>query len=399
MPIYQPHQRKRVAAIVTEYRRHSHADVIVGKILEGFNYDGGLGPNMQVVSMYVDQRPAGDMSTMLAQRHGFTIYPTIGAALRCGGQNLDVDGVLSIGEHGQYPTNALGQIQYPRRRFFEEITAVFAQSGRSVPVFSDKHLATSWTDALWMYNRARELGVSFLAGSSIPVAWRRPALRLPRNAPILEALQIGYGPLEGYGFHALEGLQCMLEYRQGGESGVSWVRCLQGAAMWQAMDAGDFSESLLEAAMARVPAHAAGNYRTLTTAAQDAAVILIQYRDGLRAAVAMLNGWVHEGDGGAFAFAARLLGQSAPVSTQFYLQQPDPFAHFGYQLRAIDAMVNSNHAAYPVERTLVTTGILEAAMISRHEEHRQVPTPHLDIRYQPSGWPFATDPVPPAIQR
>ena len=41
--------KKKVAAIVTEYRLHSHADVIVGKILEGFNYDGGAGPNMQLV--------------------------------------------------------------------------------------------------------------------------------------------------------------------------------------------------------------------------------------------------------------------------------------------------------------------------------------------------------------
>ena len=31
---------KRVAAIVTEYRRWSHADVIVSKILEGYDHDG-----------------------------------------------------------------------------------------------------------------------------------------------------------------------------------------------------------------------------------------------------------------------------------------------------------------------------------------------------------------------
>ena len=48
---------KRVAAVVTEYRRWSHADVIVGKILEGYNHDGKDGPNLRLVSLYADQFP------------------------------------------------------------------------------------------------------------------------------------------------------------------------------------------------------------------------------------------------------------------------------------------------------------------------------------------------------
>src|SRR5207247_2261038 len=64
---------KRVAAVVTEYRRHSHADVIVGKILEGYHYDGKDGPNLRLVSMYVDQFPGGDMSRDLAKKHRFAI--------------------------------------------------------------------------------------------------------------------------------------------------------------------------------------------------------------------------------------------------------------------------------------------------------------------------------------
>ena len=124
---------KRVAAIVTEYRRHSHADVIVGKILEGYNHQGGEGPRMRVVSMYCDQVPERDMGRALAQRYNFTIYRTIEEALTLGGQQLAVEGVLSIGEHGRYPTNDRGQILYPRRRFFEEICRVFARSKRSVP--------------------------------------------------------------------------------------------------------------------------------------------------------------------------------------------------------------------------------------------------------------------------
>ncbi len=390
---------KRVAAVVTEYRRWSHADVIVGKILEGFNYDGKDRPRMRLASLYVDQFPKGDMSRALAKKYQFPISKTIEAALTLGRKGLNVDGVLCIGEHGRYPTNARGQILYPRRRFFEEVTNVFQRTGRSVPVFNDKHLSVTWADARWMYDRARELFVPFMAGSSVPVTWRRPVLRLPRDCDLVEAVQLGYGPFEGYGFHALEGLQCMAERRRGGESGVRSVQCLQGEEMWRAMDRGLWSRELLEAAMERVPAHAQGDYRKLTLRDNSAGVFLIEYRDGFRAAVAMLNGWAHEGDGGAFTFACRLRGQEKPLSTLYYLQQPDPFAHFAYQVRAIDAMVQTGHAAYPVERTLLTTGILEAVMISKTEKNRRVPTPYLDVRYQPTDWPFATDPVPTRIKR
>jgi hypothetical protein len=310
-----------------------------------------------------------------------------------------VDGVLCIGEHGRYPDNAKGQKLYPRRRFFAEVARVFEQGKRSVPVFNDKHLAATWDDAKWMYDRSRELFVPLLAGSSVPVTWRRPPLRLPLGCELEEAVQVGYGPFEGYGFHALEGLQCMVEGRKGGETGVRAVQCLQGGAMWEALDRGRWSKPVLEAALARVPAHAGGDYRAATAKARDAGVFLIEYRDGLRAAVAMMNGWVYEGDGGAFTFACRRKGQAKPQATHFYLQQPDPFAHFAYLVKAIDSLMQTNHAPYPVERTLLTTGILDAVMTSRAEKNRRVETPHLAVRYQPTDWPFATDPVPKAIKR
>jgi hypothetical protein len=394
-----PPVSKRVAAVVTEYRRHSHADVIVGKILEGFNYDGREGPDMRLVSMFVDQFPEGDMSRQLAQQYKFPITKTIDEALTLGGKALAVDGVLCIGEHGKYPTNDRGQILYPRRRFFEAVCDTFARVGRSVPVFTDKHLAATWEDALWMYHRARQLFVPVLAGSSLPLTWRQPPLLLPRDSDLVEAVQVGYGPFEGYGFHALEALQCVVERRRGGECGVRAVQCLQGEEMWRAMDRGVFSRSLLEAALARVPAHAQGDYRTLTQKTRDAGVMLLEYRDGFKAAVAMMNGYVHEGDGGAFTLACQVRGQDKPLSTHFYLQQPDPFAHFAYQVRAIDAMMQTSHSPYPVERTLLTTGVLDAVMISKSDKNRRRLTPYLDIRYQASNWPFARDAVPKPIKR
>jgi hypothetical protein len=390
---------KKVAAVVTVYTHWSHADVILTKLLEGPLLDGKDLFGIRLASLFVDQFPAKEMSRDLPKKHGFTIYPTVEEALTLGGKELAVDGVLCIGEHGEYPTNARGQILYPRRRFFEEVAKVFAKYKKSVPVFNDKHLAASWEDAKWMYDKARELFVPLLAGSSVPLTWRKPALKLPIGCELTAALQIGYGPFEGYGFHALEGLQCMVERRKGGETGVKAVQCLQGPAMWEALDKGAFSKELLEAALALVPAHADGDYRAPTAKAEDAGVLLLEYVDGLKAAVVIPNGWIHEGDGCPFIFAGKLKGADKPVATQFYLQQPDPFGHFAYLVKAIESMVQTGHAPYPVERTLLTTGVLDAVMTSKAEKQRRIETPHLAIRYKPTDWPFATDPIPKPISR
>jgi hypothetical protein len=390
--------KKKVAAVVTEYRRWSHADVIVGKILEGYDHDGKAGPDLELASLYVDQFPKTDWSRGLAKKHGFLLADSISKALTLGGKKLAVEGVLCIGEHGDYPTNAKGQILYPRRRFFEEVCKVFAASKKSVPVFSDKHLAATWADAKWMYDKARELFVPFMAGSSIPVTWRRPPLKLPRGTAMTEAVQIGYGPFEAYGFHALEGLQCIVERRKGGETGVQSVQCLGGKSMWEALDKGRWSKELLSSAMKLVPAHAKGDVRDAAKG-DDAGVFLIEYRDGFKGAVAMLNGWAHEGDGGAFTFAAKVKGKSKPAACLFYLQNLDPFAHFAHQLRAIDSLVRTAHAPYPVERTLLTTGVLDAVMTSKADKGRKIDTPHLAIRYTPTDWPFATGAVPKLIKR
>src|SRR5262249_54390796 len=99
-------------------------------------------------------------------------------------------------------------------------------------------------------------------------------------------------------------------------------------------------------------------------------------------------------DGGAFVFATQVKGQEKPVGCQFYLQQPDPFAHFAELTKAIDAQVRTGHAPYPVERTLLTTGILDAAMNSRFEGGKRLETPHLEIKYAPTDWGPAKGEIP-----
>lgn len=377
-----------VAAVVTEYRRNSHADVILGKILNGYDQQGGPGPALKLVGLFTDQVPAMDLSRGLAEEHGFRIASTVDEALTLGTDQLQVAGVLSIGEHGQYPkAKNTGQHMYPRRRFFDEIVACFQRVGQVVPVFNDKHLAYRWEDASHMVKTAREHLIPLLAGSSLPVTWRRPPFELPLNSEIDEALVVGYGPLEAYGFHALETLQCLVERRRGGESGVASIEVWRDDEIIAARDRGDWSDELFRSALATLPEAPDGD---LTQLAADATFVRIRYRDGLRATLAMANGLARH-----FAFAARIPDSPRPVATWFELQNERPFGHFAYLTRAIEELIHTGNPPYPVERTLLTTGILDAVMNAATTAGGERKTPELDVSYRATNWPFANhQPLP-----
>ncbi len=363
---------KKIAAIVTTYFPASHADVIVTKFMKGFPTDEGLlSPQVDVVSMYLDQIHERDVGVMLAQEHGVTIYPSIPGALTLGEKNLAVDGVLLIGEHGDYAWNEKEQQLYPRRFFLEQTCGVFATSNRSVPVFNDKHLSYNWPDAKWMVDRARALSVPLMAGSSVPLAWRNPWLEYALDTPVEEAIAVAYGGLESYGFHALELLQCMVERRKDGETGIKAVQCLEGEEVWQAGDEGLWSHELAEAACQFIEDKKEGS---METHCQHPAAFLIEYADGLRAAVLMLNGYVQ-----SWGYAGRVDGQ---VHGMEVFLPGAPYPHFSYLSLNIQQMFLTGVPQYPVERTLLISGVLDALMESRYRGHVRVETPHLDIRYR-----------------
>ncbi len=371
-----------VAAVVTEYRSNCHADVIVGKILEGYDQRGGPGPALKLVALHTDQVPKNDLSRGLAEKHGFRIAGSIDEALTLGTDRLQVAGVLSIGEHGNYPlTPDTKQHMYPRRRFFDAIVETFRRVGQVVPVFNDKHLAYRWSDAKHMADTAARLKIPLMAGSSVPVAWRRPSVALPRDCAIESALVVGYGGLESYGFHALETLQCMVERRKGGETGVVAVRALQGDEIAAALQRGEWSAELLQAALDETPEEPKAD---LSKLAPSAAFYQLEYRDGLKATVAMANGLARR-----LVFAARLRGEEKPRVVRFVLQEGKPYGHFAHLLRAVEAMVHAGKPSYPVERTLLTGGVLDAVMHSLADGGRRRETPELDVRYQPADWPHA----------
>jgi hypothetical protein len=368
--------KKRVAAVVTEFRHRSHADVICTRIFDGYYPNGRRQePRTRIVSVYTDQVPAGDMSRALAQRYGYKILPRIEEVLTLGGNALAVDAVLLIGEHGDYPANDRGQKLYPRYELFEQVVKTFRRVGRSAPVFCDKHLSYSWPKAKQMYDWSRELGFSFLAGSSIPVTVRTPELAIPYGAKLARVVQTGYGGTDAYGFHTLEAMQCMVERRSGGETGVASVEMLEGNAVWRWQDseAGRWSVPLLREALARSPAVRPGR---MEDNCKQPVLFLVKYSDGLEAALYMLNG-----HSSSWAFAAEVDGRV--MSTYFgQVPQTRDLPHFDGLTHAIEELFVTGQPLYPVERTLLTTGIL-AFLFDAKERGERVATPELAIRYQP----------------
>jgi hypothetical protein len=383
--------RKPIAVLCTVYRPLSHAYHIAGRFLHGYARGGQLHvPKHYMHSLYVDQTPENDLSREVGREFGVRVTRRAGAdraaavaeALTVGGK-LAVEAVLLVGEHGNYERNEKGQILYPRLELMEEIANVFRKTGRSVPVFNDKHLSYTFANAKKMLGWANELKFPMMAGSSLPVTWRSPELELRLDSPIEDALVAGYGPIEVYGFHALETLQTMLERRKGGESGVKAVTCLTGKDVWKAGDAGRWSWDLLEAALSRSETVNPGDIRDNVGSMKvygynqtPALAFLIEYRDGTRGTVLLLNGHVLD-----FTFAAKLRDEGKPASCLFRLPPP-PGARFFDALNSnIEKFLETGKAPYPVERTLLTTGILDAAMTSHHQRGARIETNELDVRY------------------
>ena len=382
--------RKRIATIVTEYRPDSHADVIVGRLLEGYEYNGQRQtPQVEVVSMYTDQVPANDMSRTMAAKHRVRICSSVRDALTMGDRGLAVEGVVLVGEHGNYPENEKGQKLYPRYDLFKQVIDTFRETGHSAPVFSDKHLSYDWQKAKRMYDQARELRFPLMAGSSIVMTWRRPPLELALESPVEKSVAAFYGEKEAYGFHALEAHQCMVERRQGGETGIRAVTCVEGPEVWRWTDRSPWARRLLESALAQCDARKPG---TPQDNVKQPILFLLEYTSGLEGAVYLLNGLIEQA-----VFAAAIRGAAEPVATELWLQPKRPFSHFSGLVHYIEQMIVTGRPAYPVERTLLTTGALAALMDSCYQGHRRLETPHLNVAYRaPKESLFSRGPVPAA---
>ena len=394
-----PMSRPKLAAVVTVYHKFSHAQHIVDRFLFGYGWNGRHHrPPFDVVALYVDQKPAGDSSASRSHDFpGMRLYPTIGEALTLGTGKLAVDGVILVGEHGNYPKNEKQQTLYPRYQFFNQIVEVFKRSGRSVPVFNDKHLSWNWDWARKMFETSRELDFPLMAGSSLSSAHRLPQIDVPYGGKVREVVSLGIGGVDSYDFHVLEAAQCMMERRHGGETGVVAVQAIRGDEVWRRMAAGSWQSGgwdpeLFSACMCRSTsltprATFTDTYPTpeeMRRLVKTPVAYRIEYADGLKSTMLMMNGLVHD-----MTVAFRMQnGQS--LSTQMYLPYYQLCNFFSPMVNQMETMFLTGKSPRPIERTLLTTGLTAAGVESLWEGQKRLETPHLAVRYQvdevPAYW-------------
>lgn len=385
-----PQKKKKLAVVTTEWRYRSHAWHMAERFLAGYPIKGKWHhPPFDVVAGYVDQFPKNDLSRQREKEHGFKIYPSIAEALRAGGKKLAVDAVLIIGEHGDYKRNEIGQKLYPRYEFFTQVVDVFKKDGRTTPVFNDKHLSWKWEWAKEMVDTSKKMDFALCAGSSLPVTWRMPSVDLPWGAEVDEVMCLAMGGVDSYDFHALEVIQCMAERRKGGEKGVKSMQALRGDSVWKAMQSGTWSKggwspALFEAclcrsqtlAQAETYSHRHPTFEQMKKWVSEPVAYRFEYADGLQATMLLMNGLVKD-----FTFAAKLREKKEPLSTLFYLP-PNPNVTYSAELmsKAEETFVTGK-APYPVERTLLTAGLVEAGMKSLANGQKVMQTPHLKVKY------------------
>jgi hypothetical protein len=198
------------------------------------------------------------------------------------------------------------------------------------------------------------------------------------------------GSVDSYDFHALETIQCMAERRKGGETGVVALQALRGNSVWKAMEtgswnAGGWDPKLFEACLCRSqtleqPPTFSDRHPTaqqMREWVKEPVCYRFVYADGLKATMLLMNGLV-----GDFTFAARIKGQAEPLSTLFYLP-PNPNVVYSAALMSkAEELFLTGKASHPIERTLLTTGLVAAGMESLASGQKRLETPHLAIRYQ-----------------
>jgi hypothetical protein len=118
----------------------------------------------------------------------------------------------------------------------------------------------------------------------------------------------------------------------------------------------------------------------------EAVGFIVEHLDGFQTVMLMLNGFVQD-----FTYAAPV-GERIP-SCQMYLPMPPRYAtladFFNPLVNHIERMVLTGEVPYPVERTLLTSGMTLFGVESIHRGHVKIETPDMRVAYEaPRGSAF-----------
>jgi len=147
--------------------------------------------------------------------------------------------------------------------------------------------------------------------------------------------------------------------------------------VWKAGEDGVYEKKLLDEALARLTIKLwERRKKTVQESVKSPTLFVVNYNDGLRASLLTLNGAIAEWS------AAWRYDDDSVDSTMFSVQDARPFSHFTYLLMGIEKLMQTGQPAWPVERTLLTSGVLDAVLISKSKDGQLVPTPYLNVNYK-----------------
>ncbi|MBP1993202.1 hypothetical protein [Paenibacillus eucommiae] len=366
-------RKKRVAVIITEYWEDSHADVFITKMIKGFSVNGvKYESTLEIAAMYVDLFQETDLSRDLAVQYGIPMFSTVEQALKCGGDTFNLDGIVIIGEHGEYPTNEFGQMMYPRREFFEICLNVMLKADRIVPVFTDKGFAIVREDIEWMYEQVNKHEIPFMSSSSIPFCFQYPTqLPIPSGAPLQRMFGFILTDVEKYGYHTLEMLQSIAERRAYGESGIKSIVAYEGEKAIEHL----LNEEWLAIYRALGGFINLNDVDAFPHSLDRPVFIVVNYADGLQAGMLYANEEINK-----FAAAFQIYETEQPLCTEFYCQWQKPFVHSAIFVLELERFIHTGRTLYPLERSLLTTGANDAIMKSLYYK-KEIETPYLLVNY------------------
>lgn len=389
----------RIAAVVTAYLEMSHADVIISRWLEPHSRDHeqDWNPCTQIASLYIEQSPERSENAEIytgmhsrsecydhtrhighavAKHHGIPVAKSVHEALTLNSSSLAVDAVLLIGEHGDYPHNALGQKLYPRKELFFEILTTMRESGHSIPVFCDKHYSWDSASAHAMVREANKLGVPLFAGSSIQFTGVDSGW--PAAISNVEEIVLSFSAdLEAYGYHSLEFAQTLLDQREGQhESGVEAVTAFKGEQVWEAAKQGKWSPAVMNELLRQGYPEVADD---MHVAEPDAVAFHVEHRDKVRTIHLFLPK-----HGVGFHLNAKLSSGETFYRRARTNLPGTFFSHFAALNREIEKFFLTRKAPYPPERVLLTTCTLAECMVALQTPGIRRITPKLEISYKSS---------------
>jgi len=350
---------------------------------------------VDVASIYLHQHDISELAHRVAQAKDIPIFRTVANALTLGGNELAVDGVVIVGEHGDYPTDLKGRWLLPRWWLYNQMIRVFERSNRSVPVFNDKHLSYCWNETKWMFDKSRELNFPLTGGSSIPLYYRRPEIELDINTPIKNSIVIGGASDEGGIFHCIDVLQSFVEMRKGGETGVKSVQAIRGGAeTWKWVERNPWVGNLLDSVAKRFELQP-GIFQENA----NANICIVEYNDGTNAAIVA-------GRGVGWTYAGEIEGQNEPTIISM-LGWPGPFDQYhasNAQPHWITELMVTKKEPFNAERLLLSSGITNHYIDSSWENGRfsavgrRIETPFMSVSYLPTrGAQFNKGERPPSL--